>query len=776
MGRSRSPDRRDRRRVDDRARDDDPRGRDREPRKRSRSRERERGADNKEKDRQRESVRSGEKDRRRRSRSREDRGRREDRERDSDRRKDDKNHDKKGDEEEEEDKSDTKKQPLSLEELLKKRQEQALAEAKPVFMTKAQREAAALAKLTEKADTERKRVEELRSGLRNDQSSWQRNSHESQQREVARRERQEEREREKELEGIKIQYLGEKKVKKRIIKPSDKFRFNFDWENSEDTSRDVNPLYNNPHEAALLFGRGLRAGIDRKEQKKQSVLHEKELLSKMKSSAGILETKEDKERSRMLMKKADDYEEKHFSKKLDVHWSEKKLEDMAERDWRIFKEDFNISLKGGKLPLPIRNWEEADLPKSLYKAIQKIGYTKPSPIQMASIPIGLCGRDVIGVAETGSGKTCAFVVPMLAYIRKQPPMDETNEAEGPYSLVMAPTRELAQQIEEETVKFAHFMDYRVVSVVGGQSIEEQGFKLRRGCEVVVATPGRLLDCLESRYTVLNQCNFVVLDEADRMIDMGFEPQVVGVLDAMPSSNLKPMDEEACLEASLSKTTYRTTYMFSATMPMTVERLARKYLRNPAVVNIGSAGKAADLVTQNVVMCKENQKPQMMEDFMRRKPAAETVICFVNAKKQCDYVSQLISSHGYSSTVLHGGKTQDQREASLKGFKDGTFNVLVATDVAGRGIDIPDVGHVVNFAMPADISQYTHRIGRTGRAGKKGTATTFLTTDDAGVFYDLRMFLTNSNQAVPAELARHEAAREKPDPFKKKRESTIFSKR
>jgi len=640
-------------------------------------------------------------------------------------------------------------------------------------MTKAQREAAALAKLKEKADTERKRVEDMRSGLRAGQTAWQRNNIESQQREAARRERQEEREREKELEGIKIQYLGEKKQKKRIVKPSDKFRFNFDWENSEDTSRDVNPLYNNPHEAALLFGRGLRAGIDRKEQKKQAAVYEKELLTKMKSSSGVAETKEDKERNRLALKKAEDYEEAYFSKKLDVHWSEKNKEDMAERDWRIFKEDFNISLKGGRLPLPIRNWEEADLPKSLFKAIQKIGYTKPSPIQMASIPIGLSGRDVIGVAETGSGKTCAFVVPMLAYIRKQPPLDETNEAEGPYALVMAPTRELTQQIEEETVKFAHYMDYRVVSVVGGQSIEEQGFKLRRGCEVVIATPGRLLDCLESRYTVLNQCNYVVLDEADRMIDMGFEPQVMGVLDAMPSSNLKPMEEDAALDANK---VYRTTYMFSATMPPTVERLARKYMRNPAVVNIGNAGKAADLITQHVLMCKENQKAQMLEDFMRRKPEAETVIVFVNAKKQCDYVNQLLSSMGQSSTVLHGGKTQDQREASLKGFKDGTYKVLVATDVAGRGIDIPDVAHVLNYAMPTDISQYTHRIGRTGRAGKKGTATTFLTHDDTGVFFDLKQFLTNANQTVPSELARHEASREKVDPFKKKRETTIFSNR
>jgi ATP-dependent RNA helicase DDX23/PRP28 len=412
--------------------------------------------------------------------------------------------------------------------------------------------------------------------------------------------------------------------------------------------------------------------------------------------------------------------------------------------------------------------------QSLERAIDKVGYKKPSPIQMASIPLGLSGRDVIGVAETGSGKTCAFVVPMLAYIRRQPPLDESNESDGPYALVMAPTRELAQQIEEETVKFAQYMDYRVVAIVGGVSIEEQGFKLRRGCEVVIATPGRLLDCLESRYTVLNQCNYVVLDEADRMIDLGFEPQVVGVLDAMPSSNMKPVDDEEELDVNK---VYRTTYMFSATMPASVERLARKYMRNPAVVNIGNAGKAADLITQTVIMTKENQKMELLESLLYSMGDADTCIIFVNAKKSCDYVARQCDQMGMPSTVLHSGKTQDQRQASLAGFKDKTFKVLVATDVAGRGIDVPDVTHVINYAMPASIEQYTHRIGRTGRAGKKGTATTFLTMNDTGVFYDLQAFLKNNNQSIPPELARHEAAKNPPDaPGFKKKEMTKFASR
>ena len=305
---------------------------------------------------------------------------------------------------------------------------------------------------------------------------------------------------------------------------------------------------------------------------------------------------------------------------------------------------------------------------------------------------------------------------MLAYIMRLPLMagNEEVEALGPYAVVLSPTRELAQQTEEECAKFAQYLNYRVVSVVGGQSIEEQGFKLRKGCEIVIGTPGRIIDCLERRYTVLHQCNFVVLDEADRMIDYGFEPQVISVMDAMPSSNLKPVSEE---EELLADQIYRTTFMFSATMPPVVERLARKYMRNPAVVHIGSAGKAADLITQQVIMLRSDDKPAELERAMRS--AGDTqVIVFVNTHKTCDYIGKVMEKLGKPTCVLHGGKTQDAREYSIDGFRNKKYQVLIATDVAGRGIDVPDVGLVINYQMPSSIEAYTHRIGRTGRAGKK----------------------------------------------------------
>ncbi|EFJ40682.1 hypothetical protein VOLCADRAFT_77867 [Volvox carteri f. nagariensis] len=572
---------------------------------------------------------------------------------------------------------------------------------------------------------------------------------------------------------IKQQYLGQEKIKKRVSRNGGMgSRCSCRWRRGRWSLKPI--VTNTPltpcSEAALMFGRGMRAGIDRREQKKAAASLEAELLRKARSAAGLVETAETREHDRERKRLADQYD--GFDMRIEKHWTEKSLEEMTERDWRIFREDFNIGYRGVNTVLPIRKWEESGLPSLLIKAIDRVGYKKPSPIQMAAIPLGLQQRDVIGIAETGSGKTAAFVLPMLSYIMRQPPMTEENEADGPYAVVLAPTRELAQQIEEETHKLAYYTNYRIASVVGGQSIEEQGAKLRKGCEIVIATPGRLLDCIDRHYAVLNQCNYVVLDEADRMIDLGFEPQVIGVLDAMPSSFLKPDEDGAVLEANR---TYRTTYMFSATMPPAVERLAKKYLRRPVVVVIGSAGKVTDNVTQRVFVVKENEKPRVLEQEMESVDE-KRVIVFVNTQRQCDNVHRHLEELGYRCTILHGGKTQDQREAGIKGFRDGTYNCLIATDVAGRGIDVPDVALVINYDMPNNIENYTHRIGRTGRAGKKGVAVTFLTLGDTGVFYDLKKLLEESKAAVPPELARHEASKLKPGSIeaKSRKDQTVFA--
>jgi len=290
-----------------------------------------------------------------------------------------------------------------------------------------------------------------------------------------------------------------------------------------------------------------------------------------------------------------------------------------------------------------------------------------------------------------------------------------------------------------------------------KSIEDQGFQVRQGVEILVATPGRLIDCLERRLVVLNQCNYVVLDEADRMIDMGFEPQVQAILEAMPSSNMKPDEEVA--EDGNEEFKYRQTFMFSATMPPAVERITRKYLRRPAFVSIGEIGQTASTVTQNFVFCPETQKEARLYELISRE--IPPIMVFVNARKSCDVVYRQVHGKGFKVTVLHGGKTQDGREAALAEFKEGIHDIIVCTDVAGRGIDVSGVEHVINYDCPKNIEDYTHRIGRTGRAGKTGKATTLLTPEDTHIYYDLKNKLEESQQAVPTEILKNPASQQKP---------------
>jgi len=562
------------------------------------------------------------------------------------------------------------------------------------------------------------------------------------------------REKEKEMAAIRAQYLGAKKEKKKPVKPSEKFKFSFDWELSDDTSRDLNPLYNNPHEAMLMYGRGMRAGIDPEEQKKQYNYYAEKFKEKL---------KEQREEHKKLGDAEKDKEREKQKQKKERHWSEKELTEMSDRDWRIFKEDYNIVTKGGSVPRPIRSWKESNLPGPILETIKKLNYKLPTPIQMQAIPVGLLNRDIIGIAETGSGKTIAFVIPMLVWISKLPKMTPETETEGPYAVVLAPTRELALQIENETSKFSKAMGIRTFAVVGGQPIEEQAFQLRQGCEILIATPGRLNDCLDRRYLVLNQCTYVVLDEADRMIDMGFEPQVNAILDAMPLTNLKPEDlEEDTLQKEIvNGKMYRQTIMFSATLPVGVERLARKFLRRPVVVSIGEIGRVVDRIEQRVDFCNEADKRRRLTELLNSEDFEPPIIVFVNQKKGCDVLAKALDKLGFRATTLHGGKTQEQREVAMDYFKTGRYDILVATDVAGRGIDVKGVTMVVNFDMPKSIEDYTHRIGRTGRAGQSGKAVSFVTREDTEVMYDLKQMLIQCGAPVPQELANHEAAQFKP---------------
>jgi len=450
-----------------------------------------------------------------------------------------------------------------------------------------------------------------------------------------------------------------------------------------------------------------------------------------------------------------------------AHWSKKPIDDMQERDWRIFREDMRIATKGnmrhprgtGQLR-PARFWEEAGLPPLLFKAVTTAGYKTPTAIQMMAIPLGLANRDTIGVAKTGSGKTAAYLLPTLAYVEKMPRLTRETASDGPYALVLAPTRELVQQIEDEAVKFAQHLSppAKVYSIIGGISVEEQGFVMHRGVELLVATPGRLVDALESRYLVLARCMYLVLDEADRMVDLGFEAQLNAILERMPTEGEKPEGEEELEENK----TYRQTFMFSATMPPAVEKIARTHLRSPAYVYVGDQGAANEDISQTVIWIKENAKLDRLFDLLEHGPPPP-VIVFVNQKHTANVVAKALEKGGYSAATIHGGKSQDQRETALETFKRRQADVLVATDVIGRGIDIQGVEHVIQYDIATSIEQYTHRIGRTGRAGRKGVATTFVTGEGAerDLLFDLKKKLEDCKQPVPSELARHEAAKENP---------------
>ncbi|KAF7877578.1 hypothetical protein EAF04_001253 [Stromatinia cepivora] len=560
---------------------------------------------------------------------------------------------------------------------------------------------------------------------------------------------------------IRTRYMGAEtnqstfSAKKKRRRTTEK-KFNFEWNAEEDTSPDYNPIYQNRAEAGL-YGRGRLAGFAEDEG---ATLKYAKALEERDMEAGSARAREIVEMERRRKEDAG-------RNSLDKHWSEKKLEHMRERDWRIFKEDFNISTKGGAIPNPMRSWSESKLPKRLLDVINQVGYDEPSAVQRAAIPIALQARDLIGVAVTGSGKTAAFLLPLLVYISELPPLNEFTKNDGPYAIILAPTRELAQQIEVEAKKFATPLGFTCVSIVGGHSLEEQSYNLRNGAEIIIATPGRLVDCIERRVLVLGQCCYIIMDEADRMIDLGFEESVNKILDALPVSNEKPDTDDAEDAQAMSrhlggKDRYRQTMMYTATMPPAVEKIAKKYLRRPAIVTIGNIGEAVETVEQRVeFVAGEDKRKKRLNEILASGEFQPPIIVFVNIKRNCDAVARDIKHMGFTSVTLHGSKTQEQREAALASVRSGATNVLVATDLAGRGIDVPDVSLVVNFNMATNIESYTHRIGRTGRAGKSGVAITFLGNEDADTMYDLKQMLTKSSiSRVPEELRKHEAAQQK----------------
>ena len=346
-------------------------------------------------------------------------------------------------------------------------------------------------------------------------------------------------------------------------------------------------------------------------------------------------------------------------------------------------------------------FDDLGLAKTVLSAVRDAGYKHPTPIQAQSIPLVLKGRDVMGLAQTGTGKTAAFTLPIVNQLMGGPRRTR--------ALVLTPTRELCVQVEESVHKYARHSELNVVSVYGGVPIEPQQKKLRAGVDIVVATPGRLIDHLERQNVVFDDLEVLVLDEADRMLDMGFAPQINRIVSDIPK--------------------YRQTLLFSATMPPEVEALARKYLRKPTVVQVGRRSGAANTVTHAVYPVPRDRKSSLLADLLKKKDDLDSVLVFTRTKHGADRVVRHLEKENIASTAMHADKTQPQRTRALEDFKAGKVRVLVATDIAQRGLDISGITHVINYDVPQQAEDYVHRIGRTGRAAKEGDAFTFMSPDE-----------------------------------------------
>ena len=343
---------------------------------------------------------------------------------------------------------------------------------------------------------------------------------------------------------------------------------------------------------------------------------------------------------------------------------------------------------------------ELGLSPVVLDAVRDAGYTTPTPIQREAIPVILRGRDVMGLAQTGTGKTAAFTLPLIDRLAGGPRRTR--------ALVLTPTRELCVQVEESVRKYSRHAPVDAQSVYGGVAYEAQERALRNGVDVVVATPGRLIDHLDKQNVVFDDLEVLVLDEADRMLDMGFAPQINEIVRQIPS--------------------YRQTLLFSATMPPEVEALARKYLRKPIVVQIGLRSSAASTVSHAVYPVPHHRKSALLVEILRGHPEG-TVLVFTRTKHGADRAVRELEAAGLAAAAMHADKTQIQRTRALEDFKEGRVRILVATDIAQRGLDISHITHVVNYDVPQQPEDYVHRIGRTGRAAKEGDALTFMAPDE-----------------------------------------------
>jgi len=402
---------------------------------------------------------------------------------------------------------------------------------------------------------------------------------------------------------------------------------------------------------------------------------------------------------------------------------------LTESEAREFRENNEMKLIGKNIPLPIKDFSSINFPSEVLRYFESKGYSKPTPIQAQGWPMALQGQDVVGIADTGSGKTISFVLPALMHAKDQEPL---RPDDGPIALILAPTRELVTQIEEVVREYCPFFDLRCTSVYGGVSVVPQKKTLKRGVEILVATPGRLIDLHNQGFCPLNRVSFLVLDEADRMLDMGFEPQLNQII---PLTNKD-----------------RQSLMWSATWPREVRNLAMSYMSDFIQVTIGDDNlKANAKIVQKVEVVEQYDKKNKLLFYLQDRKS-DRIIIFCNMKRTCDVIEDFLLGKGFPAAAIHGDKTQAARDTVISNFKAGRRSILIATDVAARGLDVENVKLVINYDFPKQVEDYVHRIGRTARGNvAEGHSFTMFTNEDSPLARKFIDILAQSNQPIPHEL-------------------------
>uniref|UniRef100_A0A665VMB5 RNA helicase n=1 Tax=Echeneis naucrates TaxID=173247 RepID=A0A665VMB5_ECHNA len=418
-----------------------------------------------------------------------------------------------------------------------------------------------------------------------------------------------------------------------------------------------------------------------------------------------------------------------FEKNFYVEHAE--VQHISQYEIEEFRKKKEITIRGPGCPKPIPAFHQAQFPQYVMDVLMQQNFKEPTAIQSQGFPVALSGRDLVGIAQTGSGKTLAYLLPAIVHINHQPYLER---GDGPICLVLAPTRELAQQVQQVAYDYGKSSRIKSTCVYGGAPKGPQIRDLERGVEICIATPGRLIDFLEVGKTNLRRCTYLVLDEADRMLDMGFEPQIRKIVD-----QIRPD---------------RQTLMWSATWPKEVRQLAEDFLRDYIQVNVGALELSANHnILQIVDVCMETEKDhkliQLMEEIMAEKE--NKTIIFVETKKRCDDLTRRMRRDGWPAMCIHGDKSQPERDWVLTEFRSGKAPILIATDVASRGLDVEDVKFVINYDYPNSSEDYVHRIGRTARSTNKGTAYTFFTPGNLRQARDLVRVLEEARQAINPKL-------------------------